>query len=115
MDEKLKQAFEVANYMTTLADQKRILLEEFNQNSLHFFNGGCFLANRELVTFLKTLIDLGKESAVVVDNNNTPIDISNLKSFLDDILDVYTTATNSYHNKHQKLKSSRSVESLVNI
>ncbi len=101
--------------MTTLADQKRILVEEFNQNSLYFFNGGCFLANRELITFLKTLLDFDKSSAVVIDHNNTPIDIPNLKSFLEEIINTHTTAINSYHNKYQKLKSSRSVESLLNI
>ena len=39
MNDKLKQAFDIANYMTTLADQKRILVEEYHQNIIYFFNG----------------------------------------------------------------------------
>ena len=35
MNDKLKQAFDIANYMTTLADQKRILVEEYHQNIIY--------------------------------------------------------------------------------
>lgn len=115
MDEKVKQAFDVANYMTTLADQKRILVEEYNQNIIYFFNGGCFRVDRELINFVKTLIDLDKRSAVIIDQNSSPVDIENLKTFLDEILNTYFSAVNSYHNKYQKLRSCRSVESILNL
>jgi hypothetical protein len=115
MDDKLKQAFEIANYMTTLADQKRILVEEYNQNIIYFINGGRFSVNRELINFVKTLLDLGKNNAVVIDHNNLPVDIQDLKTFLDEILNTYFTAVNSYHNKYQKLRSCRSVESILNL
>ena len=32
MDERIEKAFGVANYMATLSNQRRIILEEFNQN-----------------------------------------------------------------------------------
>lgn len=115
MDEKIKQAFETANYMATLADQKRILAEEFDQNTIYFFNGGTFRADRELINFVKTLIDLGRSSSVVVDTNNNPIEIQDLTLFLENILDAHFFALNSYHSKYQKLRSSRTVESLTNI
>ena len=115
MDEKIKQVFDVANYMTTLADQKRILVEEYNQNIIYFFNGGCFRVDRELINFVKTLIDLDKRSAVIIDQNSSPVDIENLKTFLDEILNTYFSAVNSYHNKYQKLRSCRSVESILNL
>ncbi len=115
MDDKLKQAFEIANYMTTLADQKRILVEEYNQNIIYFFNGGCFRVDRELINFVKTLIDLDKQDAVIIDSNNLPVDIQNLKTFLDEILNTYSSAVKSYHNKYQKLRSCRSVEGILNL
>jgi hypothetical protein len=114
MDEKLKQAFETANYMASLADQKRILNEEYQQNSIYFYNGGCFHATRELINFVKTLIDLDKSSAVLIDANSLPIDVADLKKFFDDVVDIHFTAINSYYNKYQKLKNSRTVESLIN-
>ena len=115
MNDKLKQAFDIANYMTTLADQKRILVEEYHQNIIYFFNGGCFRADRELINFVKTLIDLGRDDTVLIDSNNMPIDIKSLKSFLDEILNTHFSAVNSYHNKYQKLRSSRSVESILDL
>lgn len=114
MDKNIEQAFEAANYMITLADQKRILKEEFNQNSVYFLNGGTFKASRELINFVKSLIDLGKENAVLIDDNHMPVDIPDLKTFLDNVLHTHFFAVNSYHTKYQKLKSSRTVESLTN-
>lgn len=115
MDETLKKAFELSNFMSALADQKRILIEEYQQNSIYFFNGAVFKADKELINFVKTLIDLGQTSIVLVDNNNTPVDIADPKKFLQDLLNTYNFAINSYFTKFQKLKSSRSVESLLEV
>jgi len=115
MNKNLQQAFEVANYMITLADQKRVLQEEFDQNSVYFLNGGCFKVNKELINFVKTLLDLGKENAVLIDSNSLPVEIADLKTFLDNILHTHFFAVNSYHTKYQKLKSSRTIEGLISI
>ena len=37
MEEQVQKAFDIANYMTTLAGQKRILLEEYHQNRSSFY------------------------------------------------------------------------------
>lgn len=115
MEEQLKQAFETANYMTTLADQKRVLFEEYQQNTLYFFNGGCFRVDKELINFVKCLLDLDRADSVLIDANNLPVQIDSLKTFLDEILNVYFSAINSYHTKYQKLRSSRSVEKLLSV
>jgi len=115
MDEQLQKAFDIANYMTTLASQKKILFEQYSQNTAFFYNGASFQVTRELINFTKTLIDLGQLDAVLVDDNNLPVDITDLNKFLEDILNVYALATNEYHSQYQKLKTSRSVESLVDL
>lgn len=38
MDERIEKAFQVANYMATLSNQRRIILEEFNQRTVHYVN-----------------------------------------------------------------------------
>lgn len=115
MDEQVKKAFEIANYMTSLASQKKVLLDEYEQNIIYFHNGATFKANRELINFVKTLIDLGLDTAVVIDFNNLPVDIGNTHDFLNALLDKYASATNLYHTKYQELKSKRSVESLTSL
>lgn len=116
MDDKVQKAYEVANYMTTLANQKSILKQEFKQNLVYFFQGHTFQVSKDLITFVKTLIDLKQDTDVVlIDDNDLPIKIKNLNVFLEDILNQYFMAVNSYQTKYQQLKLSRKVESLVQL
>ena len=43
MDERIEKAFAVANYLATLSNQRKIVLEEFNQQLIYYSNGGTFL------------------------------------------------------------------------
>ena len=116
MDAKLTKAFEFANYMTTLAGQKQIIKEEFYQNLLYYYNGGIFKVTSELISFVKTLVDLNKDAdPVLVDSNEVPINVEDLNTFLKNIMAVYYSAVNEYYTKHEQLKKQRSVESLTNI
>lgn len=114
MDPIVQKAFDVANYMTTLSNQKQILKEEFSQNLIHYQNGGTFTVTRDLINFVKTLIDLGyEEDIVLVDDNHTPISISSLKPFLEVLLEIYQSSISEYYTKYSQLKNSRKVEALV--
>lgn len=115
MDDKLLKAFDIANFMTTLANQKKVIYEEYQQDCVYFFNGATFKVNRELINFAKTLLDLDHTDAVLLDDNNLPVDIPDLKVFLDSLLSVYASATNKYQTQYQKIKNSRSVESLLSL
>jgi hypothetical protein len=116
MDSIIQKAFETAEYMAVLHRQKQILKEEFAQNLLYYENGGSFTVTKELINFVKTLIDLGHTvDVVLVDDNNTPISISNLQTFFENIVSAYFEAVNSYYTKHNLLIKNRKVESLVNL
>lgn len=116
MEEQIKKAFESANYMAVLASQKKILKEEYYQSLLYYENGGVFFVTKELINFSKTLIDFGNLSDVIlIDNNDSPILIVDLEKFLTEVLAIYTSATNGYYNKFSNLKSSRTVEKLINL
>ena len=114
MDPIVQKAFDAANYMTALSNQKIIIKEEFLQNLIHYQNGGTFTVTRELINFVKTLIDLGYvENMVLIDDNQTPISIDHLKTFLDSLLEIYQSAISEYYTKYNQLKNSRKVEALV--
>lgn len=115
MDEQLQKAYDIANYMTTLASQKRIAFEEYQQQTVYFYNGATFKISRELINFVKTLIDLKQTDAVLIDDNNLPVDIDDLKKFLENILNVYTLAVNEFQTKYKILKSNRSIEGLIDL
>lgn len=114
MDERLEKALEVANFMVTLNNQKRGLKEKYYTDCVYYHNGGAFSISKNLITFVKTLIDLGNvENVVLIDDNDLPIRIDNMESFLEEIVNQYFTASNDYYNQYQLLKKTRSVEALT--
>lgn len=115
MDERLEKAIQTANYMATLNTQKKLAYEEYLQNLIYYYNGAGFTATRELINFVKTLLDLEYNEFVLLDDNNNPIEITNAKEFLDSLLGVYIQATNGYAGSYNSLKKKRRVEDLVNL
>lgn len=114
MDERLEKALDFANFMVTLNNQKRSLREKYYTECVYYHNGGSFSITKDLITFVKTLIDLeNTEQVVLIDNNDLPVRIENLNQFLDDIIDQYFIASNNYYNEYQLLKKNRSVEALT--
>ena len=116
MDERIEKAFEVANYMATLSNQRRIVLEEYNQKLVYYINGATFQVSPELITFTKTMLDIGKTTDItLVDSNNFPIRITDVQQFFDSIVTIYFEATNEYDVKYSTLKSKRSVLAIVDL
>lgn len=114
MDERLEKALEFSNYMITLNNQKRMLTEKYYQNLIHYYKGGQFSVTQGLISFCQTLVSNDQDDAVLIDDNNTPILIDNIEDFTLEILNVYFTASNEYLSEFNILKSSRTVEKLVN-
>ncbi len=115
MDERLEKAFQTANYMASLSGQRRAALEEFNQNIVFYHQGSTFSVTRELLTFVKMLIDVGQTESVVLDDNQVPCKIQDLKKFFESLLDIYVSATNAYSVKYNEIKSKRKIEALVDL
>ena len=116
MDEKIEKAFAVANYMATLSNQRRIILEEDSQKLLYYVNGATFRISPELINFTKTVIDLGHvDDVAFVDSNNLPIIINDVKEFFDDITLIYFESTNEYSVKYAELKSKRKISDIVEL
>ncbi len=114
MDERLSKALDFSNYMVTLNNQKRLLAEKYQENLLVFHNGCQFTATKELINFVKLLLDNHQDdSAVITDDNGIPAIVEDIDSFYNLIIDAYFSASNSYHSEYMKLKNQRNVEKLV--
>ncbi len=113
MDERLEKAFQTANYMTTLSNQRKVILEEFQQSLIYYYQGASFTIDRSLITFVSTLVARDISSSIVLDDNNIPVEITDLKSFLDEIMSIYFSATNDYLVKFNQIKSKRRVGDLI--
>lgn len=116
MDDRLSKALEFANYRQTLAIQRKTLKEKVSGRLTYGHASGIFKIDRALITFVQMLIDQGRvENIPLIDSNDNPILIQNLEEFKDEILDRYFTATFEYFEEYQKIKSSRSVEKLLDL
>jgi hypothetical protein len=116
MDERIEKAFAVANYMATLSNQRRIILEEYNQKLVYYINGASFNITPELINFTKTVLDLGHtEDVAFVDANKFPVIINDVKKFFDDIVSIFFESTNSYAAKFAEIKSKRKIADIVDL
>ena len=116
MDERIEKAFAVANYMATLSNQRRIILEEFNQKVIYYSNGATFKITPDLINFTKTVLDLGHtEDVAFIDANNFPVIIPNVPQFFDDIVAKYFEAINEYAAKFADIKSKRKIADIVEL
>jgi hypothetical protein len=116
VDEKIEKAFGIANYMMTLSGQKQILKEEYHQSLIFYHNGGTFTATRELINFVKTLIDISNSnSSVLVDINEIPIDIEDLTKFLATALATYQSSINAYYTAYSTLRKNRTVQGIMSL
>lgn len=116
MDETLKLALDFSNFNQTLNIQRRVIKEKLESKLIYGHNGGIFKIDRSLIVFVQMLIDQGRtENIPLVDINDNPILIPDLKQFKDDIFDRYFSATNEYLAEFDKIKKSRSVEKLIEL
>ena len=114
MDPRLEKALEFSNYADTLQNQKQILLHQFKENNHYYFNGGAFEVTAELINFCKLMQDLDKP-LVVLDTNQTPIEVEDISAFIQGLVNVYVQATNDYVVQYNKIKKARNIESLLDL
>lgn len=114
MQEEFKKALDFSNYRQTFSIQRKTLKEKTDAKLTYGVNGGIFKIDRSLLNFVEMLINRDRtENVVILDVNDNPILIANLTEFRDEIFDRYFTSTLEYYEEYQKLKKSRSVESLL--
>lgn len=113
MNEVIEKAFDVANYMATLSNQRRLILEEFNQKTIFYINGATFKLNPELITFTKLVLDQGFTDVAFIDANNFPVIIEDVEKFYNDIVTTYFESLNDYAVKYADLKNKRNINDMV--
>lgn len=114
MDERLKKALDLSNYMVTFNNQKRVIKEKYRESSVYYYNGSQFTITKELITFVSLLVDKNNtEHVVLTDDNEIPTEIEKLDDFLVEILDRYFCAVNAYYAEYQELLKNRSTSKLV--
>lgn len=115
MDERLQKALDISNYMVTLNNQKRLLKEQYQENLIYYFGGGQFTITQQLISFCQSLLAMNQTETILIDDNGMPIEIENLENFSSDIYSKYFEAANKYLTEYNRLKTNRSVESIMDL
>jgi len=115
MDERLEKALDFSKYMITLNNQRKLINEKFQEQSIHYYQGGKFSVTRELVAFVQSLLNMHQTQTILIDDNEIPIEIEDLEKFSKDLYSTYFEAANQYLSEYNKIKKNRTVEGLINL
>lgn len=107
----LKQVEQFANLKTALDVKKRNALERANNKLIFAYQGGLFTADAKTILFAKQHDP--ERDLIMLDNNESPIKISNVSEFISKAESCYYEAMNEYHSVHETLKKQRSVKKLM--
>ena len=83
--------------------QKQNLLEACRARQVMAHGGGLFLVDESLISFLKSLKDLGVTDTVLLDKNQNPIKVR-VEELLDRSLERYQEAVNTYHRLYENMR-----------
>lgn len=115
MDERLQKALDISNFMASFNNQKRLLNEKYKDNLVYYYKGGQFTITQELVSFCQSLIAMKQTDTILIDDNSLPVEVDDLETFTHALYTKYFEASNSYLTEYNKLKSNRSVESIMDL
>jgi hypothetical protein len=113
MDERLQQALEHANYRQTLGIERKRLKDKALAELVIAYNGGIFTVDRTLIGFINSIKDYG--SAVILDDNEYPVEIEDLEAFSAKVLSTYFEVTNRYLTDYNEIKQKRTAAKLVDL
>lgn len=112
MDERLSKALEFSNFRVSLFNKKENIRLKMDSICSYAVNGGIFKADPQTITFVKLVLDSGRDAVVLIDVNGNPIEITDIRSLYEELTSRYFQATNFYHVEYDKIKKARSVRSL---
>jgi len=114
MEPSLEQFLEFSNYRKNLEIQKKILKDKLMSGLTIGYEGGLFVIDHSLIVFVQFLVDRGRtENIPILDINQNPILISDLKKFQDHIVETYFYTSNEYLLECNKLKSKRNIKDFL--
>lgn len=116
MDSRLEQALEFSNLRMTQSLERRRLKEKLKTELTYAHNGGIFIIDRTLLTFLKSLQErFAHASAVILDDKLNPIEIANVSEFADAVWETYFAVTQQYMWDLNRLKKQRKPQDVIEL
>ena len=113
MDKRLEQALEFSNFRMILATRQENLNTLMNNKLMLSYGGGLFKVNKELISFVSLIILIGGNEAILIDENDIPVKITDLQEFGEKCKETYEKALTQYYNSYQKLSEAREIRKVI--
>lgn len=115
IDPKLESAIEFSKYRETLQQHLEQLKFKVEQQLVVSENNGIFTVTTQLVSFLHMMKTTDAKSVVLMDDNETPIRISDIPAFLEKCINKYSLVMNYYYSEYEKSRKEQNAVSLFNL
>ena len=115
IDARLEDAISKSNYRLTLNNQLQNARLKADKALTHSVNGGIFKITPDLISFVQTLRSMEHEDAILLDVNNNPIDISDLKTFQEELVQKYYETMNEFLVEFKSIRQNRNTASVLEV
>jgi len=113
MDKRLEQALDFSNFRMILATRQENLKVLLNNKLMISYGGGLFKITQELIAFLALVLMAKRNEVILIDENDIPIKIENVREFGEKISAQYEKALAQYYNSYQKLSEARDIRKVI--
>jgi hypothetical protein len=113
MDKRLEQALDFSNFRMILTTRQENLKVLMNNKLMLSYGGGLFKVDKELLTFVGLYLLGGDKELILIDENDIPIKIEDLKDFAVRATTQYEKALEQYYNSYQKLSEARDIRKVI--
>ena len=93
--------------------QLKMLAKPIKYHHDRYWGGNPSGLKRDEIPLTSQIIHIADRIEVLIDDNQTPVLINNIKEFTENLIDTYAQASNKLHAEHAKLKSKRTVKDLI--
>jgi len=113
MDKRLEKALEFSNFRMILATRQENLKVLMNNKLNLNYEGGLFKVDKELISFIYTLILWDNKEFIFIDVNDIPVLITDLNDFAKKAIEQYKIALEQYYKNYKKLSEARSIRKVI--
>ena len=103
MNQSFEKSLAYANRMKVFNNQLRLLKEKYLEKNTYYTKGHQFTIDLHLINQCLALKILHKQNTVLLDDYQIPVQIEDIDTFYNDIMDVYQRNLNSYLVEYNKL------------
>lgn len=113
MDTRLEKALDFSNYRMILNTRQENLKTLMENKLVLSYEGGLFKINQSLLSFIYTLLSQGIEEYIFIDQNDSPILISDVNAFYQKAKEKYESTIKQYFSSFQKLNEARNIRKVI--